>query len=147
MATQRQKILIAILAAVNGAGKPAGLTVLKARKRPSAENELPITMIVAGAETASKNGKGPRFPVVDRHFQVKLDHWVKDPESQDALEPLLAWGTKAICGNQYWGKVAISTTEDRTDWDLEMLEESFGRATQTFTVRYTTKDDNQELKQ
>lgn len=145
--TRRQVIRNAFEVALNGGGRPGGLTVVKARKRPSAATELPLTMVVIGKEVIQRASTSPTSPVVKRGVKIGLDHWVEDAESQDALEALVAWGTLAIIGSGRLGGEAQDITEDEIMWDIDMLEQSFGRATQWFSVWYTTKASNQELKQ
>lgn len=145
--TRRQVIRNAIEEALNGGDRPDGLTVVKARKRPSADTELPLIMIVIGKEVIHRANASPTSPVVKRGVKIALDIWVKDPESQDALEPFVAWGTAAVIGSQLLGGLAQDITEDEIMWDIDMLEQSFGRATQWFSVWYTTKASNQEMKQ
>lgn len=145
--TRRQVIRNAMEAALNGAGIPAGLTVVKARKRPTSAAELPLMMVVIGKEIVHRANASPDSPVVKRGVKIALDIWVEDPESQDALEPHVAWGTKAVIGSKRLGGLAQDITEDEIMWDIDMLEQSFGRATQWFSVWYTTQASNQERKQ
>jgi hypothetical protein len=144
VSTQRATLRAAILAALNGAGKPAGLTVLAARAAPSEHDTLPLTMVKLSAETVVKVGQHKTAPIVQRHLTVWLDHWVKGTDPQDGLEAQLAWATSAMLQTQTWGGLAIETTEEGTEWDLEVLEDEFGRATQRFTVRFPTPTASQE---
>jgi hypothetical protein len=145
--TRRLTIRNAFEDALNGDGIPDAVTIVRARKRPSVATELPLIMVVIGKELVIRANKSPMSPVVQRGVKIGLDCWVTDPESQDALEPLVAWGTKAIIGSGLLGGLARDITEDEILWDLDMLEQQFGRATQWFTVWYTTKANDQELKQ
>lgn len=146
MATLRQQILDALLETLSGADKPAGLTVLKARKRPSVPGELPVMMIVCGKESVTRASNSVKSPIVSRVLRIGLDVWVVDPESQDALEPFVAWGTAAIMDSGLLGGAARDITEDEIVWDFDMLENSFGRTTQWFTVYYVTTTISQEAK-
>jgi len=148
MPTIRQQVRDAVEAALNGVGKPGGLTIGMARKRPAKAAELPLSMIVMHKETTKRNSDSVRAPVVERTMRMAIDHWVSDAEDpQAALEAQLDWATTAIVGSGLLGNTVRDITEDETQWDWENLELQFGRATQWFTIKFTTKTNDQELKQ
>ena len=148
MTTQRSTLVTAIRAALNGAGKPAGLTVIPRRAVPVEGTGLPLTMVGRTKEATARATTSKTSPVVKRTLTIRLDHWATDAtDPEEALEPLLAWGTKQMLTAPGWSGVAFETSEDSTEWDLESLDQNFGHATQTFTVAFATKTADQEQKQ
>lgn len=149
MTTQRSTIVVAIRAALSGAGGPAGLTVTPRKSVPAEGVDLtahPLTMVGRTKEQTVRATPSKTSPVVKRTLTIRLDHWAAGSDPEEALEPLLAWGTKKLAG-EGWSGLAMNTSEESTEWDLDMLDQAFGHATQTFTVDFATKTADQEQKQ
>lgn len=148
MATIRQQLIDAIRDALDAAGKPEGLYVAKRTAIPAETVDLPRVTVSRDGEKSQPAVPGKRSPVTERFLTIRLDWWVQGKDSEDLLEPFLAWGTAAMMTAPGWGGLAIETTEESTEWDTEDEdEESLGQATQRFTVRYATKTTDQESRQ
>lgn len=149
MATIRTSLITAIVTALGGVGKPTGLTVGRRPIFSIEDAQLPATRVSRVKEDVNGAVRGAtRSPVVDRRLMVQLDHYVQhktDPE--EALEPLLAWATKALLTDPGLGGYAIEITEESTEWDTDPAEEAIGHASQVFAVRFITKRQDQEVKQ
>lgn len=149
MSTQRSKIIAAVFTALDGAGKPAGLSVVRRTPAAIEADALPRLMVSRVAERTLKGYPNQlRSPLSDRHLTVRLDFWVTDTnDPEEALEPMLAWATATMLSTPAWGGLAMDTTEDSTDWDTEQADMSLGHAWMDFTIRFPTKTADQEQKQ
>jgi len=153
MATRRSDLMAAIrtaLADTAAPSFPAGLVIRRRTSMPldgDAMPTAPVTMVGRAKEQPKKNSASAKAPVVDRHLHVVLDHWVAGDDPEELLEPLLAHGTAIMCAAGSFNGLARDIDEIETTWDLDALDLEFGHASQLFTVKFTTKTDNQELKQ
>jgi len=161
MSTQRSRIITAVVAALEGPGKPAGLSVVRRTTLAAECDDLPRIMVSRVKELTLKAfPQQLRSPLSDRHLTVRLDLWVSaaesldaepdpaaDPDPEEALEPLLAWATSAMLADASWGGLAIDTTEDATEWEIDDDLSSTGHAWMDFTIRFSTKTADQEQKQ
>lgn len=148
MPTIRQQIIDTIREKLKGAGKPDDLTVVKRNAIPAEGMDLPRVAVSRVAENSNPARPGGRSSVWERHLEIRLDWWVLADDPEDALEPLLAWGSKALMADPGLDRLAIETSETGTDWDVEDVgDDSLGHAIQRFTIRYATKTNDQESKQ
>jgi hypothetical protein len=148
MSTQRSKIIAAVVAALDAAGKPAGLSIATRTKAAMEESDAPRMMVSRAKEQVFKAFPNqPRSPLADRHLTVHLDIWVNDAEPEEALEPLFAWVTVAMQADPTFGGLAIETNEESTEWDTDESLSSDGHASVDFTIRYPTKTADQEQRQ
>lgn len=150
MSTIRSQIVAAAIAALDtdaeDSGKPEGLTVIPRRAGPVKEAEMPLTMVGRVSEKVTRPAGKLRFPVTERYVEIELDHWVQS-DTEEPLEPLLAWGTKALQNDSSLSALVIEVEEDSIEWDVEATDTGFARAKQRFTVRFPTKTNDQEMKQ
>jgi hypothetical protein len=147
VSTVRAQIKAIAIAALDGVGKPSGLTVHLATKRPTAEAQLPTSVVLFASEKTKRATPSKTSPLVERRLRVELHHYAAGDNAQDGLEAQLAWGTRIMTQNPTWDKLAIETDEIQTDWVLESLEQDLGQAIQAFEIRYSTKTSDQETKQ
>ena len=147
--TQRSKIMAAVLAALDGDGKPAGLTVLHRAATATEASALPTAMAIRSKEQVQRiNQNALRSPLVDRYLTVRVDLRVSDDaDPEEALEPLLAWVTSVMLADPGWGRLAIDTTEESTEWELDDQNVPLGHAWMDFTIRFSTKTADQEQRQ
>jgi hypothetical protein len=140
------------MAALQAEGGPDGLTVVRRTSSPTESDALPRIMVSRVREAVQSVFPNQRVsPLVDRRLTVRLDMWatpvspVTDPE--EAMEPLLAWATAQMTSNPAWSGLAVDTTEDSTEWEINEDVSSIGHAWMDFTIRFPTKTSNQEQKQ
>jgi hypothetical protein len=148
MATLRTQLVAAACATLGASGKPDGLRVVSRSARPAETDDLPrisVSRIHEDVQKAYPNML--RSPLSDRHLRIRLDIWVGGDEPENTLEPLLAWATSVMLADPTWGKLALDTMEDSTDWDTDQADEPIGHAWMEFTIRYSTTTANQEVKQ
>lgn len=148
MATIRNQILDAIVTALNGAGKPADLTVDRFPVSNVDEADLPHGCVRPGRESVSRpSDKLRAYPLRERRLEVRIEFRVKatgDESPDEALDPLLAWATKALAADPTFGKLAIESEELEIAWEGDEADARFGLATITFSVLFTTNAHDQE---
>lgn len=148
MATIRKQILDAIVTALNGAGKPADLTVERFPVSNVEEASLPHVCVRPGRENVSRpSDKLRAFPVRERRMEVRIECRAQATGSQapdEALDPLVAWVTKATSADPTFGKLAIESEELEIAWEGDEADARFGLATITFSVLFTTNAHDQE---
>lgn len=138
--SRRESILVAALAALNGAGKPAGVTVHRQRTRPIDKDALPA-MVVYTLSEATTRGDGPRGYKARRGVRVRVEcrMSVADETPADtAIDPLVSWVVKAMMTDPQWGELAHNTQEDATTWDADESDLVYAAAAVDFTIDYVT---------
>lgn len=141
MSSIREQVLVAVMAALNGGGKPAGVPAAERTRVIALEvSQLPSIVLVPRRESVDVQG-GRLGPLVQRRLSVELEHRAAGgagvPADQ-AADALLSWPVKALCGNTLGG-LAIEIRESGTEWQYADGEAPFVLATQTFEVAYTTR--------
>lgn len=148
MASIRTQIITAAKAKLEGAGKPAGLTVERFRLAGLRPSSLPHTLLRPNGETVQRrNPENLRGVSVERRLTLRLEHRVEVAYGQtveEALDALTTWGTKALLSDPRLGGLAVDISEESISWEGDDAEADFGLATQDFTIRYTTKTADQE---
>lgn len=146
MATVREQIMQAVLAALDGVGKPAGLNVFRYRTRPLTEEEYPALVVYNGTEQVDRVGNH-RGSLVRRELGLRIEgRTIGDTPDVD-LDPILAWVTQAlIAAPSLPGNLAITTEEDSTEWEHEEAEVGYSVARMLYRVTYSTLPHNQEVK-
>jgi hypothetical protein len=128
---------------LNATGKPAGLTVHRERHRPiESETQLPATLYYT-EDDAPKPLAGIQYkaPLTERQMTLVLEHRVKVPTGtpdDDALDPLVIWGTTQILSNESFGGLANGVDEGRTVWLSREGESTVGAVAVHYTVKYRT---------
>ncbi len=149
MSTVRETVLETILAAYN-TGQPSGVPAAERARAIALEPEqLPATVLVPVKETVEP-AKGRFGPLVARSFRVQLWHRTAAAtgvSADQAAEPLLAWGVKALCGQRpgtTLGNLVIEIREHDVEWSFFEGEVQTLLAVHTFDVSYTTRVNDAE---
>lgn len=147
MANSRgENILIFLLAALNGAGKPPDLTVNRSRRRPLDNAELPMLSLYAVREEVARATSSRTSPTVERTLRVQVRCRVVGQD--DAVDPLRAWAVKAVMADRSVGGLALATTEDSTEWEADDASDAdYSIGSVDFLIRYTTNAGDLEKKQ
>lgn len=148
MASLRSQIIGAVVAALNGPGKPAGLQVYRFRLSPVDKTKLPAIVVRPMAEEVSK--EHARSPVMRRTLRLNVQCFAAPTAGMavdDSLDAVLVWASKAVLGTLTHGGLAITTSESRTEWDADEADQVYAGATVEFLIDYTTKTSDQESKQ
>lgn len=151
MASIRSQILDRLKTNLDGAGKPAGVTVELLRLSNLEGVYLPSIIIrITGEDVSLARPDNDRCPVVDRSLRVVFECRAEAAEGQtieDAIDALTNWVTKAVQTDPRLGGLAIGSRENSTEWQgEETADGTYALAVVTFTIRYQTKTNDQEAK-
>ncbi len=144
----RETIMAAVETALDGAGKPTGLTVHRFKTRPIDKDDLPAMAIYPTDEDPSletHDGVG----TTKRKLTVRVEHRVKtlvgSSDSPDTtLDPLINWGTKGLMADAPLDALIRSIEEVRIVWEAFEADQLYGAAAQDFEIEYATDWDDQE---
>lgn len=142
MATLRERIIAAALTALN-TGRPPGVPeATRLKTTPYEPLQLPAMTIYPVREDVEEVG-GRFGPIVSRTLTFRVECRATGEPVDQKLDPLLAWATKALAGNNLNGLV-IDIAEIGTEWAVEPAEAVHGIALVDFTALYATKTNDQE---
>ncbi len=142
MSSIRDQILTAIVTALNGAGKPAGVTVRRFSMAKIEPDQQPLVEVYPGKDIAQDAPKGR--PVVMRTLAVILDVYaIGDPVDQE-IDPVLCWVTEALNADRSLGGLALDLREKSAEWDGEMAAMGQGLCKVIVEVEYHHNRNNQE---
>jgi hypothetical protein len=142
MADSRTELILqAVAAALDGAGKPAGLTVCYQRRQAVEPGELPILLIDPVREDPKRATESRFCKVTDRWLQFRVRCRAEGDFS--ALDPLRQWAVAALLSNPSLGGLALEMEEQPTEWeDADASDTDYFQADLLFRVRYTTARNN-----
>ena len=141
-----ETIIAAAEAALDGAGKPTGLTVHRNRQRPLDREDFPATVVYPMGEVPADDTHDPS---TERTLHLRLEHRVaavvSSTDSIDkTLDPLKAWGTKALLKDAPLKALVISLTELPLEWTGAEADRLYGGLAQDFELKYATVWGDQE---
>jgi|SRR5215469_3753212 len=143
-ASIREQIAVAVIAALQAAGGPAGLTVHRERTRPIEVDSLPAILVYFEDDAAPKPFDKQKFrtPFVTRSVQIALQCRAQgSPPSTPpdlALDPILVWASQRMFVDETFGKLAIGAEEGRTEWKSREGDAQIAAATLRFSIEYRT---------
>ena len=144
--TIRETIMAAAVRALEAVGKPTGLTVHRSRTRPLDRDDMPAMAVYHLGETVALETHDES---VLRTLTIRVEHRVKtlvtstDPPDK-TLDPLLAWGTKALLTDAALDALIVSIEEVHTGWASAEMDKLYGGAAQDFRIEFATIWDDQE---
>ena len=141
MSSRREAIMLAVVAALNGVEKPAGLSVHRMRTRPIHKDVLPALVVYLGPESVAR-GDGA-FGYKNRRNQtvrVEVRMVVPPGVSPDtALDPLTSYVEQRLMLDYTFGGVARNTQVTAIDWDAnDETDAHYAAAAMDFTIEYLT---------
>ncbi|HET7552195.1 MAG TPA: hypothetical protein VFK04_12965 [Gemmatimonadaceae bacterium] len=136
MASRRDQILAAVVAILNGAGKPADTTVERYRTLPLTTEGAWI--LVYPMIEATERAPTPSGRLARRKLRVRCECRAQGEQVDQVLDPLLLWTVKALMADPSLGGVAINVQEEATQWDAEDADKVYGAAAVDFTIDYQT---------
>lgn len=146
--TVRKQIRDAAIVRLNTA-RPSGIP--EATKRRAVDREPvpgPVIGVFLGDETVTQIG-GRWGEHEERSQQLFVQHrnvTDRNEELDDIVEPMLAWGTKALAGaKQNFGGLALDIREARTTRHPWNADRFYQVAIQEFVINYRTRRDDQTL--
>lgn len=140
MASKRDAIIASVVSALQGAGGPSGLTVLRQRTFPIGSDILPAQAVYAHDEEVKTGpGQSNYTRKAVRTFRFVVESRVDGGSSPDnALDPLLSWAVQTICADATMGNTVHDTRELGTTWDQQDADQMYGAARTLFEVVYIT---------
>lgn len=140
-----ERILQAVVAALDGAGKPTGLTVNRSRRQSIEKAQLPMASVYPIREEVELATESRRSPITVRALRVQVKcRVVGDDQANDALRK---WAVKAVMADQSLGGLSLEITEESTDWDADDASDAdYSVAAVDFLVRYSTSRFDLESK-
>ncbi len=144
--TIRETIMAAAVRALEAVGKPTGLTVHRSRTRPLDRDDMPAMAVYHLGETVALETHDES---VLRTLTIRVEHRVKtlvtstDPPDK-TLDPLVAWGTKALLTNAALDALIVSIEEVSIEWATFEADSLYGGAAQDFRIEFATIWDDQE---
>lgn len=140
-----ERVLQAVVTALDGAGKPAGLTVNRSRRQSIEKDQLPMISVYPIREEVTRATDNRRSPLVERNLRVQVKcRVVGDDKDNDALRK---WAVQSVMTDQSLGGLALEIIEESTEWDADdATDADYGVAAVDFVVRYSTSRFNLENK-
>lgn len=150
MASIREQIIVALMAALNAGGGPAGLTVHRERTRAIEQDSLPAIMIYCEDDPPKTlSGVTYRAPLTERQLTVGVECRALGSSSVSpdaALDPVTVWATKQTFSDETFGGLANGVEEIRTVWSSREGDKPIAAATIHFTIKYRTSRLDPTLK-
>ncbi len=137
--SRRSEILVALEAALNGAGLPGGATVHRSRTRPIEKDALPALVLYLLDESTEAKSSGAYK--ARRAMRVRVECRTTadaDTAPDDAVDPLLSHVVRAILADPRQGGLAVKTEETGTTWDAAEDDLLYAAAAVDFTLDYIT---------
>ncbi len=132
-----KQLLAAVVAALDGAGKPAGLTIHKWRTRPIERDGLPAIVVYYRKEDAGLIAERAR--VSRRILRFTCEVRVTDAVPDDALDPYINWCVASLMADQTLGGTCRQLDQVEMEWDAVEVEKPYGAAAVTFEALYFTE--------
>ncbi len=138
-------ILQAVVTALDGSGKPVGVTVNRSRRQSLEKSQLPMISVYPIREEVTRATDNRRSPLVERRLRVQVKcRIVGDDQANDALRK---WAVQSVMADQSLGGLALEIVEESTDWDADdATDADYSVAAVDFVVRYSTSRFNLENK-
>jgi hypothetical protein len=140
-----ERVLQAVVAALDGASKPAGVTVNRSRRQSIEKSQLPMISVYPIREEVARATDHRRSPLVERKLRVQVKcRVVGEDWDNDALRK---WAVQSLMADQSLGALALEIIEESTDWDADdATDADYSVAAVDFVVRYSTSRFNLENK-
>lgn len=134
--TYVQKIVAAMVTALQAAGGPAGLKVTASRKQPTASGSTLKHMAVYPLRDAETGEARPRnFPGARRLLTVQV--MCRCAGTDQDNEALRAWALAQLMKDRTLGGVAVDLDEVETNWTGELDSAAeYSEAAMDFVVEY-----------
>lgn len=142
MASRRDQILAALVAALGGVGAPAGLVTARTRALPIEQENLPFAGVYPIQEETRRKG-GEWGPLVLRRLLVRVEIRVKADPTDAGIDAIAVWCVQTIVGNQTMSGLTKSIHETGMQWARGEAENVIlGGAAIDFEIRYETQADD-----
>lgn len=143
MSSIRSQILAFLVSALNGAGKPSGVTVEKFRLDSLEPTNLPSLIIYPIQEQVERALPELRSPIVNRVLTVRIECravGVSPVTPDEMVDTMLTWVVKSCLADRTLGKLATDTQETLLEWTASGNPDAdYAKGNIELTIRYTTK--------
>lgn len=138
MSTIREQIIEAAVVAVN-VGAPTGVPAcVRTLMQPSEQVQLPsITCFPFREVINDRSATGRWGPIITRDLYLRFVVYAQGEPADQALDPILAWLTQALGGQQFGG-LANDTVEHEINWQYDEGTFQVAAASVDFRVEYQT---------
>lgn len=144
MASKREGIILAVKAALEGSGKPTGLTVHRFPTRPLDADDLPA---IALFPLEDKVEEVTHDEVAHRILDLGIELRAQATSSQspdEALDPIYVWAVQAVHGDATLRGLTLATWELSMTWEAEERNAAFGAAVLLVRFEYETTETDPE---
>lgn len=145
--TVQETLFQAIVAALDGVGKPTGLVVHREPAVPLEEDAEKSVVFYPLARTRARGELGgPLEYVLD--FATELRRKVSTTEraagltASEALDELYDWTVSALQADPTFGGVALALDEISMEWDQDLQNRLHGRSAVRWSVRFWAERDD-----
>lgn len=136
MATARNAIIVAAVAALNGVGKPAGLTIHRMRAKPIEKDKLPAAVVYIVSEPVKK--AAPNATLVQRELRFRVEVRTTGEVPDEALDDYAQWVVEALMTDQSLGGVCRELSEVESEWDAVAADKTYAAVGIDFIAMYRT---------
>ncbi len=135
--SRTEQIIQAIVTALDGEGKPAGVTVNRSRRQSVAPDELPMLSVYPVSEKVQTATENRRSPVVTRNFVARIR--CRAAGLDDQLDPLRQLAVAALNANPSLGGLALGVFEEEATWAAaDASDDDFSVCELDFRIWYAT---------
>lgn len=146
MALVSDQILDAVLAALNGAGKPDDMTIEDHTAESLEPAWLPYGSVRPDEEIDSLATGSRTSPAVTHQLDFIVALWGDGDVPRKALAPLIAWTVKALQQDPSLGGLLRNLEPVKKKWFDEYTDQNRGMVEITFRATYSTFRSNEETK-
>lgn len=141
--SRTEQILQAVLAALDGPGKPAAASVDRNRRQPVEAAELPRISVERLDESVAGAGNSRLSPLADRRLRIAVVSRVAGPDAD--LDPFSQWAVTALGSTDgaitdpALRALAVAIEEQAVDWEYdEDAHFDYSVEARMFEIRYGT---------
>ncbi len=142
MASIREQIADAVIAALVDPAGPAGLNVHRERTRPIEQDKLPAILVYFEDEEPTPLEKQKfQAPLTQRHLGLVLEMRAVPSAGQapdEAIDPLYCWSVQQVMKDEKFGGLAMGVTEGPTKWMAKEADVIYAGAALHLTIHYRT---------
>jgi len=137
-----ERILQAVIAALDGPGKPNGTKVDRSRRLPVDARELPRISLERLDEGVTPATGTRTSQLRDRRLRVAVVSRVAGPDED--LDAFSQWAITALEADPSLGGLALGIEEQAVDWEKDEKDARFDYSAEAriFEIRYATRRDD-----
>lgn len=146
MATIREQIIDAAVAAVNNSA-PAGVPVcVRTLMQPAETAQLPAITVFPVREEIDPSKTGRWGPLIVRTLYLRFVIYATGDPADGALDPIVEWVAKQLGGSTLGG-LAQDAVEHELTWQYDEGNYAVAAVAMDFRVTYQTRRDDAALTQ